>query len=647
MKTFFLKNNFMKIFFLLLILIVPWSISNLTDSIEAQKITSDLAFYEINTCQVSLTEFLIKNINVIYQDHYFIKSSDYSSISCFGKIAGITQVGYNFYINVGTNSLISILLQGAFWTLVISFISKDKDRFYIRKIDYLRSLIFTAALFSFSFFAEVRFYEKAFYLLDLSETRSYFLLFIIIAFVLNNLIDVLLNRFNRVVYFVPFMYLFVGVFSGLNFHFYSLIFVFFGFVSLFTKNTNKKFTTTYLIFVSLWCINSVGPPYYFKPDKLRGLTSTMYDLNSTFYWSVYFFFLITGLLYLYKNNLKEFKFEDIYKKSLFVVAPVLSLGYIGSANPFFNFMNYYYFGQQKVGTNNSSPLLLNQWSERLSWRGFSSSAETIGEFFALVAILGLFKIFKERKTTLLESCLLMFSLFGLYLSNNRAAFLGMVLVFLIYFSKKQKLSQVKVLIGVFSFFILLIYSIGFENILQSITFSGNSILTQANLYKSGEFGNSALIALNNSYENKTLFSYIFSFLSFISFYLNRSELWGIFFSRYNPNFVEYLFGSGPFNFGQMYGETYIKETRSLLFPHSSILSLLVFVGIFGLLSMTIFFIFQYLKNKSNLNTIGKVFTLFILLNIIKSDSLIYLSSFTFYTIFIYFILKKKNSTLFN
>ena len=97
----------------------------------------------------------------------------------------------------------------------------------------------------------------------------------------------------------------------------------------------------------------------------------------------------------------------------------------------------------------------------------------------------------------------------------------------------------------------------------------------------------------------------------------------------------------------MYGETYIKETRSLLFPHSSILSLLVFVGIFGLLSMTIFFIFQYLKNKSNLNIIGKVFILFILLNIIKSDSLIYLSSFTFYTTFIYFILKKKNSTLFN
>ena len=52
-----------------------------------------------------------------------------------------------------------------------SFISKDKERFYVKKIDYLRSLIFTAALFSFSFFAEVRFYEKAFYLVDLSDIK--------------------------------------------------------------------------------------------------------------------------------------------------------------------------------------------------------------------------------------------------------------------------------------------------------------------------------------------------------------------------------------------------------------------------------------------------------------------------------------------
>ena len=647
MKTFIKKENYMKIFFLLLILIIPWSISDVTDSISAEKITSDLAFYEINPCKVSLTEFLLKNINVLYQDHYFIKSSNYSSISCFGKIAGITQVGYDFYINIGTNSIINILLQGTFWTLIMSFLTKEKKRFYIKKFDYIKSLVFTAALFSFSFFAEVRFYEKTFYLLDLSDSRSYFILFIIIAFVLNNLLDVYLSRFKKMIYLSPFMFLFIGVFSGLNLHFYSLIFVFFGFVSFFSKNINKKFTTSYIILTAIWCIDSIGPRYYFKPDKLRGLISTMYDLNSTFYWSLYFFLLINGLIYLYKNNFKDFKFEKIYKNSLLIVIPILTLGYAGSANPIFNFMNFYYFGQQKVGTNNSNPFLLNQWSERLSWRGFFSSAETIGEFFALILILGILKFINDRKIKLLESSVLVFSLFGLYLSNNRAAFLSAILVIFIYFSIEQELSRTKILFGISSFLLILVYSIGFENILQSVAFSGNSILTQANLYKIEEFENSALILLNNSYENKTFLSYIFSFISFFSFYLNRSELWGIFFSRYNPNFIELLLGSGPYNFGQMYGEGYIKETSSLLLPHSSLLSLLVFFGVVGLFLLGMIFIFQIIKNKNKLNITGKLFILFIILNIIKSDSLIYLPSFTLYSLFLYFIIKKRNSSLFD
>ena len=52
------------------------------------------------------------------------------SISCFGKIAGITQVGYDFYINIGTNSIINILLQGTFWTLLMSFLTKEKKVLY-------------------------------------------------------------------------------------------------------------------------------------------------------------------------------------------------------------------------------------------------------------------------------------------------------------------------------------------------------------------------------------------------------------------------------------------------------------------------------------------------------------------------------------
>tara|TARA_B100001996_G_C18671087_1_gene596768 strand:+ start:545 stop:2500 length:1956 start_codon:yes stop_codon:yes gene_type:complete len=646
MKNLISKDNSLKIFFLFLILIIPWSISDINDSINAEKITSDLAFYEINPCKVSLTEFLLNNINVLYQDHYFLRSDNYSSITCFGKVTGITQVGYNFYISIGTNPLINILLQGTFWTLLISFLAKEKEKLHIKKTVYFNSLFLTAALFCFSFLAEVRYYEKTFYLLDFSQLRSYLILFPIILFVLNNFLEVYLTRSKKIIYLVPFMYLFVGVFNGLNIHFYSLIFVFFGFVSLFSKTINKKFTTSYIIFASIWLVDSVGPDYYFKPDKLRGLSSTMYDLNSTIYWSLYFFLLFNGLIYLYRANLKDFKFQYIYKNSYIVVISILILGYLGSANPFFNFMNYYYFGQQKVGTNNSNPFLLNEWSERLSWRGFFSSAETIGEFFALIAILGVLKLINDRKIRLIESSAIIFSLFGLYLSNNRAAFLSAILLFLFYFSSSQKIGRTKTFVAVVIFISLFAYLIGVDNIQQSLTFSSNSILNQANNYKSGEFGGSALIGLTNSYENKSLFSYFFSLLSFLAFYLNRSELWGIFFSRYNPNFSEFLFGSGPYNFGQIYGEVYIKETDSLLLPHSSVLSYLVFFGLVGLLMLCLIFLFKLIQNKNNLNILGKLLIMFILLNIFKSDSLIYLPSFTFYSLFLYFIIKKNNISLF-
>ena len=94
----------LKIFLLLLLFLIPFSLSDYSDSIIPEKITSDLAFYEINTCKISLNEFLIHNINVIYQDHYKIRFNNYSSVRCFGQITGIDQIGYTFYISIGTNS---------------------------------------------------------------------------------------------------------------------------------------------------------------------------------------------------------------------------------------------------------------------------------------------------------------------------------------------------------------------------------------------------------------------------------------------------------------------------------------------------------------------------------------------------------------
>ena len=124
-----------KIIFLLFIIIVPFSISDFSDQIRPEKITSDLRFYEINTCSISLNEFLIENPNVIYQDHYKIRFNNYSSISCFGQITGIDQIGYTFYISIGTNTILNLFLQSIFWLLLISLIPKKK-RFRIKKLSF-------------------------------------------------------------------------------------------------------------------------------------------------------------------------------------------------------------------------------------------------------------------------------------------------------------------------------------------------------------------------------------------------------------------------------------------------------------------------------------------------------------------------------
>ena len=142
----------------LLLVTLPWLNATYSDLIEPEKITSDLSFYEINTCEVSAAEFLMKNPNTIYQDHYYFTLNNYSSIACFGQIAGVSQVGQDFYIAIGTNSLISTLIQGLFWIICISLISKNKENTSNKGFFSELSVVLTSLLFTYQFFSEVRFY---------------------------------------------------------------------------------------------------------------------------------------------------------------------------------------------------------------------------------------------------------------------------------------------------------------------------------------------------------------------------------------------------------------------------------------------------------------------------------------------------------
>ena len=113
---------------------MPWSIFGLNSDVQPEKITSDLSFYEINSCEFSLAEVLIKNPKIAYQKHFRISPNNYSTIQCFGKITGLDRIGNTFYISVGTNSLLSLIIKSLPLLIIISFIGKTLNQTYLRKI---------------------------------------------------------------------------------------------------------------------------------------------------------------------------------------------------------------------------------------------------------------------------------------------------------------------------------------------------------------------------------------------------------------------------------------------------------------------------------------------------------------------------------
>ena len=119
-------NKQIKILLILFILIFPWVPSFMDSDIEIQKLTDELGFYETYTCQISYFEFQIKNIFASYQDHYRINLNNYSEVPCYGKLTGVDRLGDIFYISMGLNPMITLILQSIFLFLLILLIKKNR-----------------------------------------------------------------------------------------------------------------------------------------------------------------------------------------------------------------------------------------------------------------------------------------------------------------------------------------------------------------------------------------------------------------------------------------------------------------------------------------------------------------------------------------
>lgn len=638
------KIIFIKIFVLILLFLTPFSISDYTDSVIPEKITSDLAFYEINTCKISLNEFLIHNLNVVYQDHYKIRFNNYSSIGCFGQITGIDQIGYTFYISIGTNTIVNIFLQSFIWILIISFIPRKKINEKIKFLDQML-LSFVSLLLCLLVYSEKRYYDNyIFFELDLQKQTSYvylFIYFFTIAYVLKIVLE---GRSDTLINFLPFLYLFIGVISGLNFYFLFIYLSYLGAKNIFSnkKLRNNFYLINLLIF--FWSYQAVGRNYYLKPDKIRGLSHADYNFLSVMVWSYLTIFTLIGVYYFLTKKFKELDKALFTKNFILSGAILLFIGYLGSSMPFVNFANYYFFGQTKYGTDNSNLFSVNFWGESEAWRGFFPSAETVGEFYALTILL----IFLfTKKFNFISFFGVSISLIGLYAANNKAAVVALILCLFLKINADKKLKQSKKLIFFSVPIFLLLYFIRFENFTYSIDFLVNKMVEMGIGYSSLGETSTSLMYLADISDSNNLFKVFLSLFSALAFLINRSELWGLFFARYNPGIDTFLFGTGPFILSNHYGDMNISSIRistgtelGFLLPHSSLLLLLIFFGILGLL-VFLFYISLTIIRSKNINYNFYLINLFILLNLIKSDSLLYLPSILIYLLFLIYPYKLK------
>tara|TARA_S200000501_G_scaffold239210_1_gene224130 strand:+ start:586 stop:2520 length:1935 start_codon:yes stop_codon:yes gene_type:complete len=632
--------------FVVFLIILPWFNTDIQDNYSVSKVSQEnISFYEINPCKISLVQFITNNIESIYQNHYYFRPNDKSPIQCFGRVAGVSVTQKNletqFIISIGTNSFINLVFQGLLWLFIFSLVPRNKKSSEIRNKYKNLSILLLSYFFAYSIYGESRFYENNLYEFDFSNIKSYFLIFSSVFLISKNLIDICEERSENLINFIPFIYLFTFIFSGFNFSFIAILFIYLGITSFFNGEGNTKFNYIYATLSIWWLINSNGS-FYFNVGKLRGFTNSVYEFNANLFWILFLYLLLKGIYKFYIKNKKHFNFDTFVKNLSLTSLLLLFFGIVSSNVPLFNFFSYYFLGLQRYGVSSNTPFAFDEFGVKISWRGIFPSSETIGEFYGLAILFLLFWIIKKEKVGLFQYIGIFSASLGLYFSDNRTT---IVLVFLISVLYIYLLFFKNIITPKFLALSSFIFFVGLILLLRGSTsyeFTSTSIISQSLDFQYDSIYSSYLNLLLGQ-EDGSISKTLFGLFSTLGYFLNRSEMWGLFFSRYNPTFTELLIGSGPMNFGQLYGEIVINDPESFLLPHSSILSLFVFIGIIPLASLIILLFTTLIKNRKNYEFV--LLSIYVVINIIKNDSLNYFAVFLFYS-FIYLIFLNRDRSLF-
>ena len=613
---------------------------------------STVGYYQSNTCKLSL--FDIQDVNFFNNSVEFLPDK-FSSIKCSGKVNGVDYFEDGIKIYIGTNLLIDFFIQSFFW-LVFIFLIPKKSTNLSENIKPITFLIMSIIIYL-HFLGEKNYYLSVYPEFETNLSFSNFrfnsimITFLLLLFIFKDLVG---SRLKNFINYIPFLFLLVGTYNTFNINFFYILIVFIGVHSFINTKKNFYLISSYLIIATVYFYNLEKIYTNFDVDKIKGFVNSSESTPSLIYWVISFYFFIYGIMYLINSSKKSFDHILFRKNLIWSGSLIVIIGILSSFNRILNFYFYYYLGLNKFGMKSFESI------EGNTWRGLSSSAEAVGEYFIFIIIFIIFSLFKNYKNlNYFELIGLIIICYGIFRANNKASLIsGVILIFIFLLITKVSNLRVKIFGFLLFFTGLLIvfqqindYPFGYyskgmlyhatlaSNIESSLSLNqwglsavddmnlGQIIIDNENsqsLSKASEF----MLKEYTFRNNLSILPGWISVISSISVLINRSEKWGIFLAKYNPDITEFLFGYGPGQISEYYLGHSTKYNDGLVLPHSSILVCLIFFGLFGLL-IGITFLFRIIK-KNYKNSVFTFLLAYFLINLLKSDSLLYLNSFVLF-----------------
>ena len=661
-----LKNkNVLKVLFTILLIVLPYSLnSSMSSEISTPVLnTENLSFYQKNTCEISFFRFISTNHLL---ENIEIRFDSYGEMNCFGKIQYIEPAQNKYVVFVGSHSLISIALQSVIWLTLISIIKKKgaNNKFILESF-------LTALLFLFHFVGEESLYSQ----LNLNYSKNltpdnyllfgYFVTFLLICYFIS---EVCSNRIENLVLYLPFLFLVNGAFINTNINFFVIVLVFYGFKNI-LKFEKKVLIVNliYFLFMLFWANNDLIIHGYFDIDKLNGFSASTNNDIALIFWNLTFLLVLNGLYFL-TNACPKITFKKLFNNFLISGFCTVFFGLLASSSIVLNKIIYLYFGQNKPSISQIQSI------EGNTWRGFSSSAEMIGEFYGVVLLMTFYFLFvKKIRLNIYQALCILFILYGFFRANNIAA-LATLLAIVSYLlinhliqSRNKRLlfySFLITLITVTSFFILRQNTYAYMG--QSVVYEGLSIsnieiknndnfqyvdrllnerdyLSILDLFEERDEISSSLSFLTKTLSNQNNINNIpnpVAIFGTLALFINRAEKWGTFFAKYDPSVTEFYLGYSPLNLVNYNFDNQIV-TNGLVLPHSSVLSFLVYFGVIGITLIISFLLLKIYQNRKQ-NILVHLILIFLAVNFLKSDALLYLSSFVMFS-FMFFIIEKEVS----